>query len=330
VFHHPTHTYNLDEMVAALDGARRYYSEWFHPFPWQELKVSEFAAYAGYAQGFPTNITFSEAIGFLTLSDSDSHTAFYVTAHEAAHQWFGSIVVPGEGPGGNLLSEGTSHFSTLLLVEQVLGIEARIEVGKEFESRYNQQRVVDSEREMVKIDGSRDGDTTVTYEKMGWVTFMLMHHMGRGNMLAGMRSFFDHYTQSRDHPVLQDLIAHLRPFAPDASAYDAFIYQWFFEVVLPEYELDDVRYEEGSVHLTLTNAGTGVMPVEVAAMIGERFPAEDDEDPEPFDEARVSLVLDAGQSAEVQIPCPFEPDRVLVDPDALVLQRGRKRATHRF
>ncbi len=25
------------------------------PFPWQELKVSEFAAHADYAQGFPTN-----------------------------------------------------------------------------------------------------------------------------------------------------------------------------------------------------------------------------------------------------------------------------------
>ena len=330
VFHHPAHTYNLDEMVEALDGARRYYSEWFHPFPWQELKVSEFAAYAGYAQGFPTNITFSEAIGFLTKSDQKSHTAFYVTAHEAAHQWFGNIVIPGKGPGGNLLSEGTSHFSTMLLVEQVKGLEARIELNKGFESQYNQQRVIDSEREMVKVDGSRDGDTTVTYEKMGWVTFMLMHHMGRENMLTGMRSFFEHYTQSRDHPVLQDLIAHLRPFAPDVGAYDAFIHQWFFEVILPEYELEDVRYEGGSVRLVLTNDGTGTMPVELAAMTGERFPAEDDEDPEPFSEARVSLTLAAGESAEVEIPCDFEPDRVVVDPDALVLQRGRKRAIFRF
>ena len=41
--------------------------QWFHPYPWKELKVSASSpALAGYAQGFATNITFSEAIGFLT------------------------------------------------------------------------------------------------------------------------------------------------------------------------------------------------------------------------------------------------------------------------
>ena len=54
------------EMVEALDAARKYYSDWFRPYPWRELKLSEFPALASYAQGFPTDITFSESIGFLT------------------------------------------------------------------------------------------------------------------------------------------------------------------------------------------------------------------------------------------------------------------------
>ena len=53
-------------MRECLDAARRYYSEWFYPYPWRELKLSEFPNLATYAQGFPTNITFSEGIGFLT------------------------------------------------------------------------------------------------------------------------------------------------------------------------------------------------------------------------------------------------------------------------
>lgn len=32
----------IDAMLATLDAARRHYSEWFHPFPWRELKISEF------------------------------------------------------------------------------------------------------------------------------------------------------------------------------------------------------------------------------------------------------------------------------------------------
>ena len=98
IYYHPTHTYNIEEMSRALDAARRYYSEWFYPFPWKELKLSEFPALAFYAQGFPTNITFSEGIGFLTKSDPKANAAFLVTAHESAHQWWGNIVTPGKGP----------------------------------------------------------------------------------------------------------------------------------------------------------------------------------------------------------------------------------------
>ena len=123
VYHHPDHTYNVEEIGEALQAARKYYSEWFYPYPWQELKLSEFPGIAGYAQGFPTNITFSENIGFLTRSTPEAQAAFLVTAHEAAHQWWGNILLPGEGPGGNILSEGMSHFSTILLMEEVQGVQ---------------------------------------------------------------------------------------------------------------------------------------------------------------------------------------------------------------
>ncbi|MFT7484205.1 MAG: ABC-2 type transport system permease protein, partial [Candidatus Paceibacteria bacterium] len=42
IFHHPEHTYNIPEMLEALDGSRKFYSEWFYPYPWEELKISEF------------------------------------------------------------------------------------------------------------------------------------------------------------------------------------------------------------------------------------------------------------------------------------------------
>ena len=82
VYYHPSHTYNISEISEALDAARKYYSEWFCPYPWKELKLSEFPNLASYAQGFPTDITFSENIGFLTQSDAVSELAFLVTAHE--------------------------------------------------------------------------------------------------------------------------------------------------------------------------------------------------------------------------------------------------------
>jgi hypothetical protein len=322
-------------MLEALAGARKYYSRWFHPYPWEELKLSEFPAEADYAQGIATNITFSESMGFLTKVDRRMDTPFMVTAHEAAHQWWGGLLMPGEGPNGNILSEGMAHFSTMLLFDELRGAEQRIEFCKLLEQRYNSRRVIDSERELVKIDGLRDGDSTVTYDKGSWVFWMLHNLMGREQNLAGIQSFIDDYVNDPDHPVLQDLVAHLRPFAADLEAYDRFVEQWFFEVVMPEYSILRATKSETSdgnteVRFTLRNSGTGRMPVEICAERGARFPDADDGNKVPFRESRIVVELGSGESKELVLSCDFDPERLVVDPTVKVLQRGRGFALHRF
>lgn len=340
LFYLPEHDYNVEEMSDALDAARRYYSEWFYPYPWRELKVSEFAAHADYAQGFPTNITFSEGIGFLTDSTPESAVAFMVTAHEAAHQWWGNILTPGNGPGGNILSEGMSHYSTLLLHEQILGLRQRIGFAKTIEDRYNQQRRADSERALVKIDGTRAGDGTVTYDKGGWVMWMLHNLIGREQALAGLQEFIRRYKDGPDFPVMQDLVESLRPFAPDPEAFQDFVDQWFFDVVVPEYRLSDAEVTESNdswtLEVTVENVGTGTMPVEIAAESGARWPDTEDGEAtssEPRDEYRAQrqrVVLGPDASQTLTFVLDFEPQRVTVDPDALVLQLRRSAALLRL
>jgi len=373
LYYHEEHAYNIDEMIEALDGARKFYSEWFFPFPWQELKVSEFPGIAGYAQGFPTNISFSESIGFLTRSTRESQAAFMVTAHEAAHQWWGNILGPGKGPGGNILSEGMAHFSTILLMEQVKGAGHRIELCKRFESNYNDRRSADSERPLVKIDGSRDGDTTVTYDKGGWVFWMLLNELGREACLAGMKDFIGRYHQSSDHPVLQDFVAVMREHARDALRFDSFCDQFFFKVVVPEYRFAEVRKVKADAELAgngessgtaeppasvsgdasaaagestaraasrkdavphvvsgkVRNLGTGTTQLCIAATSGDRF-GKDGTPLEDYRQSLTTLSIGAGETREFSIQCDFEPDRVLVDPDALVLQLKRHLAVHQF
>ena len=333
IYYDRRHPYNIAEMRESLDAARKYYSDWFFEYPWRELKLSEFPALATYAQGFPTNITFSEGIGFLTNSSPEIHAAFEITSHEAAHQWWGSILTPGKGPGGNILSEGTAHFSTILLVEQVKGLNARIDFCKRLEASYGRSRQSDSERPLVKITGERPGDTTVTYDKGGWVFWMLLNHMGREKTLAGIKTFIKAYHGSADHPVIQDFLATLRPFAPNTVDFDAFAHQWFFEVVIPEYRLTDAKKTaEGpawKATVKVENIGAGTMPVEVAATRGERF-AKDGTPHRDYQEARASVTLGKGESHEVVITCPFEPEQLVVDPDAKVLQLRRKSAAAKF
>ena len=339
IYYHPEHDYNVEEMSAALDAARTHYSEWFHPFPWETLKLSEFPAFAGYAQGFPTNITFSEGIGFLTKSDPRSHAAFAVVAHEAAHQWWANILTPGRGPGGNMLSEGMSHYATILLHEEVHGDRYRIEFAKRIEDNYGDQRFVDTERPLVKTDGSRQGDNPVMYNKGGWVMWMLQQEVGRENLLAGLRAFIDAYQSNSDFPVIQDMLAVLRDFASDPEAFDTFTAQWFHDVVVPEYRLSGVTKERAGngwvVRGAVENAGAGRMTVELAASAGERWSDDGDDASRTvvrrdYRDARTAVELDAGESADFEITADFDPARIIVDPDALVLQLRREAAVFEF
>jgi len=334
IFYDKKHNYNIEEISLALESALKYYSEWFAPYPWKELKLSEFANLATYAQGFPTNITFSEGIGFLTKKTAGADAPFLVTAHESAHQWWGNMLVPGKGPGGNILSEGMAHFSTGLLMEQVKGLGGRIEFFDKIEKNYNERRSPDAERPLIEIDGNKRGDTTVTYDKGGWVFWMLLNQMGRERALKGIQNFIGLYSNSVDHPVLQDFLKSMRPFANDKKAFDDFVAQWFFKVVLPQYKLEDVAREKiddgrWKVTATVTNAGTGKMPVEVAVTNGDRF----DTDRQPTDnyrDARTTITLGEGESLNIVIECEFEPVHLLMDPDRLVLQLKRKLAQYEF
>ena len=332
IYYHPAHDYNIEEMSASLDAARRYYSEWFHPFPWSVLKLSEMPAFSGSAQGFPTNIVFSEGMGFLTQRDPRAHLGFMVVAHEAAHQWWGNLLGPGRGPGGNFLSEGMSHYATALLHEQVYGDRYRIEFTKRIESEYGRRRRFDSELAMVKVQGG-------FYNKGAWVMWMLQQEMGRENLLAGLRAFIAKFSTDPDNPVIQDMLAVLRDFAPDTTAFDAFAEQWFFDVVLPKYEFSDVtKTQEGDewvVRGTVENVGTGRMTVQVGAIAGERWSDEGDDASgsvvaEGYRDARTEVELGAGESAEFVIRAAFEPERVVIDPDVMVLQLNREAAVFEF
>ena len=389
VYYYPGHPYNVGSILAALDGARRYYGEWFGPYPWHELRLNEFPAIAGYGQGNATNIFFSEAVGFLTQTTPTSDLAFAVTAHEAAHQWWGHILAAGDGPGGILLAEGAANFSTMLLLEQVRGPAARIDFATRSEAFYGETRQPSDEKPLAETSGARLADGTVIYDKGGWVFWMLLQQMGREAFFAGVRHFIAQYHAAPGHPVLQHFAAAMRPYAPDPAGFDAIVGQWFFKVVMPEYRIVEAskhRFagvggggggfggggggggdgagggasggpgggggagpggggntgpgggsgggaggrEQWEVVARVANTGTARMPVEVAAAsLGQRF-GEDARELPGYRDVRATLVLGPGEEREVRIVCPFEPQRLVVDPDAKVLQLQRKAASVRL
>jgi hypothetical protein len=76
----------------------------------------------------------------------------------------------------------------------------------------------------------------------------------------------------------------------------------------------------------VTNKGKATMPVAIAASKGDRFD-EKGVAKADYKDARETLTLAAGETKDVTVHCDFDPDRVVVDPDAVVLQLRRKTAT---
>ena len=332
IYYHPGHPYNIDEMMEAMVAARTYYSAWFYPYPWQELRINEFPNVETNATGFPTNISFSESAGFLTKRTSGKAAVFTVTAHEVAHQWWGNLLRPGEGPGADILIEGAAHYATLLLHEAVHGLRSRIAFATQIEASYDTGRRVDAEKPLVRmLDDGRPADATVIYNKGAWVLWMLHNHLGADRMQAGLQAFFRRYLapQDEDYPALQDFIETLRPFAADSAGYQHFVDQWFFDVVLPEYTLTNAdivkKGDQWTISATVENLGTGTATIEVAAMRGERFQGNDAAINPDYAEARTTVRLEPGRPQRISLQASFAPQQLVIDPDALVLQRNRNR-----
>jgi len=334
VYYNPRHSYNIDTMLLGLDSARKYYSQWFGPYVWKDLRMNEFPAYATYARGNPTNIFFSEGIGFLTKSlDQRAQfglSAFGVTAHESAHQWWGHMLAPGEGPGGIVLAEGMANFATFCLTEQVEGDLFRQSIAKQIEAYYGENRAVSSERPLAQTTWFRPGDETVIYDKGGWVFWMMRNLLGRDQMYAGLTAFIKKWHLGPDHPVLEDFVKDMKPYAAEAQAYDEFVKQWFFEVKMPEYRYVEkpLKIQNGNlweVKTVIRNVGNASMPVDVAATSGNRY-----EKNEKYREARTEVTILPGEQRSVLLRCNFEPSRIVVDPDIQVFQLQRNAATFRF
>lgn len=340
IWHLAEHARNVPSMLEALDGSRKWYSKWFYPYPWRDLRVTEFPGLSGYAQGFATNIVFSESIGFLAMPTLEYDAPFVVTAHEAAHQWWGNILMPGDGPGGNILSEGLAHYSTARLCEQLRGDVGRRAFLRGIEDSYVNDRVADEERPMVRVDGTRPGDTPITYDKGGWVFWMLKDWMGVEACDAGTRDFIERFKDGPDYPLLQDYTAVMREHAPDKAAFDAFVEQWFHSVVLPEFKVEaaDAKRvgDAWTTTITVVNAGTGTVRVAVAVTNGAARDAGGAEGagsassgesvPPAYADERTTVELGPGAKATVEIVSAWEPAKVVVDPDVRVLQAKRKSA----
>lgn len=353
------HAQNADKMLDALTRSRAYFSEAFSPFPYQELRIAEFPRHGAFAMGYPTLIPFSESIGFLTRDPKRlPNLNFYVTAHEVAHQWWGTVVWPAHAKGAPVLTEGLANYATLLVAEAAEGDAKRRRLFRQFEDRYLRQRDPNEERPLVLIDGDRRGDNAVMYSRGGVVFYMLDRVLGRERMLAAMKEYVRRYSFQEDHPTMTDFVALFRELYPETAP---FLAQYIEGKAIPNPAFTSAKSESlpdgrWRVAFEIANRGEGDIDLVIEAHEGKRA---DEEKREREGEAarRDAAAVATGGAGAVEpaaahaeagaaragvgraaravarvagaapvageILCDFRPDEIEMDPDGAVLLQER-------
>ncbi|MGH7679334.1 MAG: hypothetical protein ACRENU_12765, partial [Gemmatimonadaceae bacterium] len=123
VYHHPDHDRNLETFVRAMKASLAYHTAHFGPYPGSELRIVETPRYERSARTHPGIVAFSEHAFFARAQAGQPDQVFFATAHEVAHQWWGSRCVgaPDASSREGYLWEMLANYSALMVTEKALG-----------------------------------------------------------------------------------------------------------------------------------------------------------------------------------------------------------------
>ncbi len=214
VYHHPTHDFNVTNMIDGTKASLDYFTREFSPYQYRQFRILEFPRYQTFAQSFPNTIPYSEAIGFVADLRDEKRIdyVFYVTAHEMAHQWWGHQVVGANMQGATVLVETLAQYSALMVMEEAFGEEKMRRFLKYELDNYLQGRGGELIEELPLYKVENQG--YIHYRKGSLVMYALKDAIGEANVNLALRNLIGKWG-FRDHlfPTTLDLIAELRAVA---------------------------------------------------------------------------------------------------------------------
>ncbi|MFY0630928.1 MAG: peptidase M1 [Flavobacteriaceae bacterium] len=238
IYYHEEHTYNIDRMMSSMKASLDYYSKNFSPYQYQQLRIMEFPRYAQFAQSFPGTIPFSEAIGFILDIDDekDVDMAFYVTAHEIAHQWFGMQVEAANVKGRNFILETLSQYAAIMVLREHYSEEKLLQFLENQKEVYKKgkDRETYNEPSLAFVENQE----YVYYAKGAINMYQFQKAIGEENVNKALRHFLKDWntingklkkTTDR-YATTQDLLGYFREVTPDSIQH---IISELFEKVLP-------------------------------------------------------------------------------------------------
>ncbi|MFT5892172.1 MAG: ABC-2 type transport system permease protein [Dokdonia sp.] len=251
IYYHKGHDYNLDRMMQGMKKSLDYYSEAFSPYQYEQMRIVEVPNYRKRAQSFPTTVPFSESIGFILDIDDeeDVDMAFFVTAHELAHQWWGHQVNPANVQGKALIAESLAQYAALMVFKKEFS-EAKVQQLLDRErDRYLKGRTLEEVQEMPLHLVDRNQDY-IHYGKGIVNLYAFQDYISEDSVNVALQRFIKDWNsfdglkkmQTDRYPITTDLIGYFKEVTPDSLKYT--ITDLFETVTLYENNMVEASYEQ--------------------------------------------------------------------------------------
>ncbi len=256
IYYLPQHAFALSSMLQASKDGLDYFGKNFSPYLYRQYRILEFPRYQSFAQAFPNTIPYSENIGFLYRKeegDDKIDWAYFVTAHELAHQWWAHQVIGGDGQGSTLFSEGLAEYSALTVMEKRYGREAAQKFLRRELDGYLRGRGNERKKEVPLL--YVENQPYIHYQKGSLAFYALRDYIGEDRMNEALRAFLQKWAlKGPPYPTARDLYAELDRVTADSLKY--VLKDLFEEITFYENKADSAittKRPDGSwgVHLVL-------------------------------------------------------------------------------
>ncbi len=244
IYYHPGHEYNVKRMMKGMQRSLAYYSKHFSPYQFLRLRIMEFPRYSYLVQSFANTIPFSEGLGFvIDVKERDIDMAFYITAHEVAHQWWGHQVLEANVRGSAFLSESLSQYSALMVMKAVYG-EAMMQNYLKYElDQYLKGRASEDRNELPLALVANQN--YIHYHKGAMVMYALQDYISEDSVNSALRKYCrDWGYQTGRYATSDILLEYFRNVTPDSLSY--IIYELFESITLYENRVVNPSYRQRS------------------------------------------------------------------------------------
>jgi hypothetical protein len=216
VFHQPEHTANINSMLNGARAALDYYAKEFGPYPYNIFRLVEHPGYGNGMHAEATTIDYQEGFSLLHANDKNAYDLpFYVVAHEAAHQWWGSAqLLPARVEGAFILTESFAVYTGMQVLEETY--------GNEYLQRYltSIRKTYEIPRTKAAVPLLRANDQYLGYRKGPFALYALSHYTSKEKVNCALKQLLlKHGSGKPPLPTTLDLYRELKVITPDTLQY---------------------------------------------------------------------------------------------------------------